>query len=88
MSEHVTDDIQTTMGRAFWNKLNQEHGSSTWGPAIDYIYLIEQEMIAKITKEIEYWHMAGCMMGNKCDRGLCSCSELIGHIRSKDGTSN
>jgi hypothetical protein len=83
MSDYKIDDIQTTMGRAFWTKLNEDHGSSTWGPAIDYIYLIEQEMIAKITKDIELWHMAGVVLGGNCDAGLCTCNDIVGYLKEQ-----
>ena len=42
---------------------------------------VENATIEEIIKDIERFHMAGCMAGTKCDRGLCTCDDIAGLIR-------
>ena len=42
---------------------------------------IETSTIEQVVKEIEYFHISGCMAGTKCDRGLCTCDDIAGLIK-------
>lgn len=42
---------------------------------------VEKSTIERVVKEIEYYHIAGCMTGTKCDRGLCSCDDIAGLVK-------
>lgn len=39
------------------------------------------EVLDKVIKEIEQYHIAGCMAGTNCDRGWCNCDDIAGLIK-------
>ena len=42
---------------------------------------VEASTLNRILKEVEQYHLAGCMAGTKCDRGLCTCNDIAGIIK-------
>lgn len=45
--------ITTEAGKALWTKINNEHGSSVWGPVGDGIVAIEAEVTNNIIKQLK-----------------------------------
>lgn len=51
---------------------------------IGYMYIdTEQAVINKVIKHIEYFHMAGAMVGGACDKGYCECPKIIDSIKEE-----
>jgi len=50
---HILDGIKTEAGKRLWTKINDNYGSSVWGPVGDGIVEIEAEVEARIIKLLE-----------------------------------
>lgn len=50
---HILDGIKTEAGKRLWTKINDNYGSSIWGPVGDGIVEIEAEVEARIIKLLE-----------------------------------
>lgn len=50
---HILDNIKTEAGKRLWTKINDNYGSSVWGPVGDGIVEIEAEVEARIIKLLE-----------------------------------
>ena len=50
---HILDSIKTEAGKRLWTKINDNYGSSVWGPVGDGIVEIEAEVEARIIKLLD-----------------------------------
>jgi hypothetical protein len=50
---HILDGIKTEAGKRLWTKINDNYGSSVWGPVGDGIVEIEAEVEERIIKLLE-----------------------------------
>ena len=80
---HILDSIKTEAGKRLWTKINDNYGSSVWGPVGDGIVKIEAEVEARIIKLLE----ANCNCHTAMVRGyvkkfVCPAHGFIARIKA------
>jgi len=81
------DKIITKSGKDLWVKVNQQHGSSTWGYVGDGIIEIEEEMYQIVADKIWQRHIDSGIGGkgqwtNQCGLLRCHCEELVEWLKN------